>query len=114
MRISDWSSDLCSSDLASVSSGSRQSPRDVLADRPVRAPQPLREALVAPRPEVELDGQPTGYVVGGRAVGGGQLGAELHRISALAEGACQPVARERRSEERRGGKECVSTGRSRG
>src|SRR3546814_4960272 len=75
MRISDWSSDVCSSDLAPAPKPAppRASESDSLMSRQERQAQLLREA-------------------------------EESRMSAL---------EENRSEERRVGKECVSTCRSR-
>src|SRR3546814_1158618 len=77
MRISDWSSDVCSSDLHG----------DFRRDRPERR-------------------NPGGSPGGTAAQGGGQ--ARLHPG-----GAAAPPAETGRSEERRVGKECVSTCRSR-
>src|SRR3546814_3635394 len=77
MRISDWSSDVCSSDLVTSSS-----PTDFL---------PLRSRL-------------------SRAAGRGWPRDSLHGHLGLLPG----HTRRMRSEERRVGKECVSTCRSRG
>src|SRR3546814_1071201 len=77
MRISDWSSDVCSSDLNAVDLGERQA----LADRLRGVEQPVGGALR-------------------------QFVAELVVRCTL-----QPI--DERSEERRVGKECVSTCRSR-
>src|SRR3546814_13093753 len=89
MRISDWSSDVCSSDLYSV---------DQMAEDTVR----LMDAL-------KIDS--AHYV--GHSTGGamGQTIAQDHpeRIKSLVLSATWPG----RSEERRVGKECVRTGRSR-
>src|SRR3546814_10498112 len=78
MRISDWSSDVCSSDLLRHFLQARPAP-----GRPVVDHHPL----AAVRGEIVL-----------RTVQGGDL---------------QPRVGHRRSEERRVGKECVSTCRSR-
>src|SRR3546814_4127884 len=74
MRISDWSSDVCSSDLAA------------LADGPMSVVSPLTAVLVAGIPVI------AGFFLGERP------GA---------------IALAGRSEERRVGKECVSTSRYR-
>src|SRR3546814_12052739 len=95
MRISDWSSDVCSSDLGRVAPGqvARRGLRaglavDLLGERPVRGRQRAQrrhEAIAAPQ----------------------------QRIAILPWAECQAIAeagrRERRPEERRVGKECVST-----
>src|SRR3546814_16008310 len=89
MRISDWSSDVCSSDLA-VDAGEIQVETVMLPlSGNARAKmQGVRDGFV------KLFCRPgTGIVVGGVVVG--------------------PRASELRSEERRVGKECVSTCRSR-
>src|SRR3546814_7044339 len=78
MRISDWSSDVCSSDLALAI---RRTEGDDDPQRGIQASQPLKHG----DPAVEAD-----PVV--------DAGKHLH---------------DRRSEERRVGKECVSTCRSR-
>src|SRR3546814_16965061 len=90
MRISDWSSDVCSSDL--------HLQQNIL-------PHALGE--------VGADGADGGQVAR-------QLGIAQHMVDAGAHGddglevrKGLEAARRRRSEERRVGKECVSTGRSR-
>src|SRR3546814_19614162 len=99
MRISDWSSDVCSSDLEVVElAGKVVVVGDVLlhlADRIIL----LQAADVAAQGEAELH-QGIALEVG--VVAGQQRDEVAQR--ALLEG---------RSEERRVGKECVSTGRSR-
>src|SRR3546814_14566225 len=102
MRISDWSSDVCSSDLMSLAwtlidrdrraefGGSRKLAMSVLTDIPLAA-------LMAPAMMVTqigiliglLSGKPSGWA------------AQRRDVAAI------------RSEERRVGKECVSTCRSR-
>src|SRR3546814_11132074 len=87
MRISDLSSDVCSSDLRGRDA--RGSGRSERADAGV-APDAARDGHRLPEePRAELDGQC-------------RLGPRLSRRQV------------RRSEERRVGKECVSTCRSRG
>src|SRR3546814_13812048 len=92
MRISDWSSDVCSSDLIAV----RELHQPVvtnqaLANRFVQA----REAALQAAPARDMDEDLLALV------------AELIGIRPLA------ISRTDRSEERRVGKECVSTCRSR-
>src|SRR3546814_20754608 len=113
MRISDWSSDVCSSDLL------RHAEEDV-------AIAPAPPARQRARPNAIEGGRHLGNL-GGRedaAQNGIAFGFELIEVPALGEGAahgrllpacrcaadCLCIAR---SEERRGGKECVSTCRSR-
>src|SRR3546814_17526412 len=98
MRISDWSSDVCSSDLEAVDPFAEQAQHQCgiarrqagldhkIARRAVAPEQPHREAAAA-------------------------LTAFVHRDGGLA-GEIADHA-ERRSEERRVGQECVSTCRSR-
>src|SRR3546814_19163925 len=98
MRISDWSSDVCSSDLPLVAVDQPfliKSDED-LADGPV---QPLvhREALARP---VRRCAEPA------ELAGDGAAGFGLPVPDAIDEGLAP------RSEERRVGKECVSTCRS--
>src|SRR3546814_15012340 len=87
MRISDWSSDVCSSDLIE---------NEVTAQFAVEHPEHV---------PVEL-----GRDAGGIVVGSDQAVRILHQVDSEQEDLprCQ-----RRSEERRVGKECVSTGRPR-
>src|SRR3546814_8308180 len=73
MRISDWSSDVCSSDLSPAGPG---------CHRPVPSPP------CAAAPSAGLGGR------------GGRLGLRS---------TAEKLKPQRRSEERRGGKECVST-----
>src|SRR3546814_17958698 len=103
MRISDWSSDVCSSDLRDrgrLTRGEverRQAHRTVEREAP-RAP-PLRrerEPGLPQRAQVTLDGPDAELEVLG----------QLPRRTA-------PAPRRPTSEERRDGKECVSTSRSR-
>src|SRR3546814_16693710 len=92
MRISDWSSDLCSSDLAGLLEYEASVPGDRLGDRQEVFPR-MELRLI-----VEADGARDG-------VGEARLPHE---------GGREPGPRRRlSSEERRVGKECVSTCRSR-
>src|SRR3546814_15505641 len=88
MRISDWSSDVCSSDLWLWRIRDGPSRRD--GCRP--APASGARALPAPR--------------GG---GAGRQGRAHGSATAAPPGAAAPVPAPPRSEERRVGKECVST-----
>src|SRR3546814_8419264 len=83
MRISDWSSDVCSSDLRCELSGACLQPAD--EDNVFPRPEPLHERH--------------------------RRGAQLEQSGLLDRLAHRTLAR--RSEERRVGKECVSTCRSR-
>src|SRR3546814_15959767 len=96
MRISDWSSDVCSSDLA-----------DQLEEaRPVGAPEADEDVIAAELPvplRVPQQGEEHQHRHGGAGhASTGQLPARQTE-----------VAEHERSEERRVGKECVSTCRSR-
>src|SRR3546814_15637256 len=93
MRISDWSSDVCSSDL--LRDGQAQ---DVPIDQVRRGEQ----VLVRPGEKIPIDGE---IVEGSSYVDESMLTGEP-----------MPVEKHAgmRSEERRVGKECVSTCRSRG
>src|SRR3546814_10312041 len=86
MRISDWSSDVCSSDLVAV---------------PVARPRTSSPALPA-----------AGSVARQRTLAGTPVETSAP-TAALGAWATSPARRSPRSEERRVGKECVSTGRSR-
>src|SRR3546814_18051194 len=90
MRISDWSSDVCSSDLSQPAGLSR--PRGRAADLVAGLPHALRLAA---------------------ARGGGESRRRRHcgHLGRLAALPCRALRG--RSEERRVGKECVSTCRSR-
>src|SRR3546814_6579583 len=85
MRISDWSSDVCSSDLVSV---------------------PFR-AYSRREPEPRAGGAPMEFDRKHSSVHGTRAAAPVARP------ANQMTGRDKRSEERRVGKECVSTCRSR-
>src|SRR3546814_15737788 len=97
MRISDWSSDVCSSDLEIMSPLQDDS----------RFPDQRPHALAMTELGALFDAD---FGALGRAAEGaehGRIGVKVDRIVA-------PVARSpHRSEERRVGKECVSTRRSR-
>src|SRR3546814_12856868 len=94
MRISDWSSDVCSSDLQSPEAG-LQWQKIVHAEESITVHRPLQTAakLVVTRWIEEIYDR------------GPERGALMHEREVLSD--------EQRSEERRVGKECVSTCRSR-
>src|SRR3546814_4971374 len=89
MRISDWSSDVCSSDLAEVDRNAGTVPLDVSASSGLPVSLSIDDEEVATLSETSLNILRLGTV----------------RITATQTGD--------RSEERRVGKECVSTCRSR-
>src|SRR3546814_18507567 len=92
MRISDWSSDVCSSDLEEVEQSLHVGVVVLLRHRTDARPRALLDVEQQARPAEAL------------------VGAEL----AVGAGAQRERAQEQvRSEERRVGKECVSTCRSR-
>src|SRR3546814_14737342 len=92
MRISDWSSDVCSSDLATILSAQCTDKRVNMVTPALFARFPTPEALAAADPEeVEEIIRSTGF-----------FRAKTRSLLGMA-----------RSEERRVGKECVSTCRSR-
>src|SRR3546814_18103631 len=99
MRISDWSSDVCSADLVG-GRGGRGEGLGAGRDEIARGVLQLRERHLV----LQRVGQ---FDVADRAVD--LLHVRRHALVALAADAVRP-----RSEERRVGKECVSTFRSRG
>src|SRR3546814_11784157 len=106
MRISDWSSDVCSSDLLLESGVFR--PRNRL-DPAVDGGQ---QVVAAAKAGAQLDAL-RGWICGGAAFR--LAGAEREELAATlrVEHQRQAEVRVLRSEERRVGKECVSTCRSR-
>src|SRR3546814_16945531 len=98
MRISDWSSDVCSSDLFEVDLHLGDALGAVLVDE-------LRAQRVEANHQAGL--ATVGAVVGGIAL---VVLGEGQRLGLRGEGG---AVGDRRSEERRVGKECVSTCRSR-
>src|SRR3546814_20631643 len=109
MRISDWSSDVCSSDLANR--GDRRVERLGQRVIPAEAVQPCRAAgsgVGLPGAGRFALGGKGGYLVGTEQM---IVDADFVEIAATHEAV---AALHLRSEERRVGKECVSTCRSRG
>src|SRR3546814_17152269 len=97
MRISDWSSDVCSSDLA----------EPVLFTKGVSCIQGPNDPIVIPRGSTKTDWEvELGVVIGSTA-------SYVSEADALSHVAGYCVVDDVRSEERRVGKEGVDTGRSR-
>src|SRR3546814_18231972 len=96
MRISDWSSDVCSSDLTGAQRGGED-------EAPHR--HHVEEAAVDVRLEIAA---PFAHLRFEPAAG-----AQVERDDPARDGCRNPPFFELRSEERRVGKECVSTCRSR-
>src|SRR3546814_12129933 len=108
MRISDWSSDVCSSDLAGTERGAEES-------KTLNLDQVLDQLRVRDRAAEHRDHAALGAIAAG-LLGAGDLARGRPAFpadGALHERAVVLVLRRRRSEERRVGKECVSTCRSR-
>src|SRR3546814_12143796 len=107
MRISDWSSDVCSSDLIRTAQNAHLALAYQIVERLHH--RFIRCAMVGPVGLVEVDivGLEPGQAVFNR---GADLVA-IERRHAVAARRLEPAVA--RSEERRVGKECVSTGRSR-
>src|SRR3546814_13389912 len=94
MRISDWSSDVCSSDLEIDAVGEDDGKQGIaIVGFPTRTP--VDEAFAEPGPGIDLK----------------QKIGDLHARQSIIGGATGNLGG--RSEERRVGKECVSTCRSR-
>src|SRR3546814_12196037 len=96
MRISDWSSDVCSSDLCAPSGRIQEKSLDILYKMVIGIYEAIRRASGCQEGEILMSFE--------RALCG--LGATVSLAALLASAT--------RSDERRGGKECVSTCRSRG
>src|SRR3546814_12903478 len=97
MRISDWSSDVCSSDLGSALGAAREIDGEAIEQTTLNRAEIVQYAK---RP-VLLESNATAYglYVSGSSMEPRHLDGDMILID--------------RSEERRGGKECVSTCRSR-
>src|SRR3546814_19667239 len=117
MRISDWSSDVCSSDLIALEEPVHQSLRAggeaelPVARRLLDVLAPLTKLVVGQGVQISALGQVLqGLLVGGHDIARLHPGHEVLRIGAVLAELNEAVDR---SEERRVGKECVSTCRSR-
>src|SRR3546814_18807582 len=108
MRISDWSSDVCSSDLLAFDAGQRQQ-RDIDQDDDGLSEHGWTNHLARGLGD---DGQPL-FEVQGAAVVMLAFGNTPQRIFHNDDSTVDTEAEIKRSEERRVGKECVSTCRSR-
>src|SRR3546814_19214999 len=113
MRISDWSSDVCSSDLVNGAElRSRQRDRDIfrtgVLGEAVPAGAQLKAVLAADDPVVRLVFLSLTGVLDQRDLGGDVEGGKRAFQAAVL------LLGEVRSEARRVGKECVSTCRARG
>src|SRR3546814_16619153 len=108
MRISDWSSDVCSSDLNSYSGGTAVNTGTLLVNGDQSAATGVTSVGAA-----TLGG--TGTIGGDVILLGGTLAPGSNGVGTLtiAGGLSLDAASTLRSEERRVGKECVSTCRSR-
>src|SRR3546814_15018067 len=93
MRISDWSSDVCSSDLARLLDDKRTGRERYIA----QVTATLRDALAAQGVDAEVAGRPK----------------HIYSIWKKVRKKDVPIGELYRSEERRVGNECVSTCRSR-
>src|SRR3546814_13946049 len=102
MRISDWSSDVCSSDLAAAALSFRE-----VADG-IFVRFGLHEEVTAENCGAIAN---LGFIIGGKSVAVVDTGTTRQEGEALR--AAVAVATDRRSEARRVGKECVSTCKSR-
>src|SRR3546814_18065934 len=135
MRISDWSSDVCSSDLAQIEREGESATGGAVRGRKVDPARAADRSLAAIRRLQPLDGN-FGPLCGERGVDIGQHGSgreiliepvddpgmpvetggrdRAGQAQIDVQPAVQPlVVEQQRSEERRVGKECVSTCRSR-
>src|SRR3546814_16407892 len=110
MRIIDWSSDVCSSDLSPGKLAERQQPgvMPLPAPKPIEAEErkPEEQSQIAIKREARSNDEPVIHVSAHRE---GQMALDAMRVG----GDDMPMGVIGRSEERRGGKECVSTCRSR-
>src|SRR3546814_12887345 len=104
MRISDWSSDVCSSDLRAIADAADRAALDI-GDRPDRGD--VRQILIVIGVYRHAVGIGAPGTTDRSAVGHAAAADQAYAVVAFA---CDRAAR---SEERRGGNECVSTGRSR-
>src|SRR3546814_11556331 len=107
MRISDWSSDVCSSDLVTTAMASlRSHPPDAMAGRPVVEYEDLLEGRRLPPSDVLI------WTLDGARLVIRPSGTEP-KCKCYAEAVVKVTSSDVRSEGRRAGKACVSTCRSR-
>src|SRR3546814_20596693 len=106
MRISDWSSDVCSSDLCGWPGGSRGGCR--LSCRLFLVVGALRPSLRA-EPPGRKEGAHAGGGAGGRPCDFRRLVPRIPKHTGLVTGETRRAAHVQRSEERRVGTACVST-----
>src|SRR3546814_16768459 len=111
MRISDWSSDVCSSDLES----SELTQRWQAEKEKNNSEAKLKEQLDAARIELEQAQRNGDLARAGELSYGAipQLTKQLDEAQAVSQGAMLREEVTNRSDERRVGQECVRTGRSR-
>src|SRR3546814_14875760 len=103
MRISDWSSDVCSTDLPSLKRKRTSSSTSISTDGHDNSQSSQKSA-----------GRARGASDGGKRGGNGHASrAKMNNDSATGDKKLAAKSKIKRSEERRGGKESVSTCRSR-
>src|SRR3546814_15552280 len=123
MRISDWSSDVCSSDLFSEINLASDKLGRKYADRNAKLCSiisKIADGIADFFTDVDALGDAYEYLIGQFAAGSGKKAGEFYTppqisniLSALVTLDSQEPKSGPRSAERRGGKECVSTCRSR-
>src|SRR3546814_19767747 len=109
MRISDWSSDVCSSDLSGLEIWTMLGAKAVMSSR--TRDEKLRGMRYSLRPGIAIDGTLTRSPVGSKS-GLATVGESTRTAAPFA--SRQPTRRLSRTDDRRVGKECVSTCISRG
>src|SRR3546814_17474445 len=120
MRISDWSSDVCSSDLLDKSAGQRVLGPVAATGQRQCAAKGQAGRLVAGCMVGVIEAEPKGYGLVSAVAnirdlrGRHKLLAHVHAPPTIRAPKPKPSAASSRSEERRVGDECVSTCRSRG
>src|SRR3546814_20356795 len=112
MRISDWSSDVCSSDLRSCRFPRPVHRRNDCLRVPVKCATHLRESSAPAAASEQFDAKFV-FKHSDCPRDGRRHGAELRGCASKAERVSHRQEATQRSEERRVGKECVSTCRSR-
>src|SRR3546814_17403333 len=110
MRISDWSSDVCSSDLAPVGSSATSSPRGVVSGATKIRPRSAHARRYSPFSVTFawVQVSPERYQTTGRLLPGAWTGTKKANVISV------PVLVGQRTEEGRVGKEGVILGRTRG